>query len=115
MSVSMADADSPTMTFAPGLNAAMKFNFSAIANRFESLPPWALNDTLTFELAGTKPAIRDNGAGLEVVAGTLRFSSTAVPGATVVVNAGQCLLSSDEEPVAPAHELLSSFSAGACQ
>jgi len=25
------------------------------------------------------------------------------------------LLSSDEEPVAPAHELLSSFSAGACQ
>ena len=115
MSVSMADTDSPTMTFAPGLNAAMKFNFSAIANRFESLPPWALNDTLTFELAGTKPAIRDNGAGLEVVAGTLRFSSTAVPAATVVVNAGQCLLSSDEEPVAPAHELLSSFSAGACQ
>ncbi len=115
MSVSMADTDSPTMTFDPGLNAAMKFNFTSIASRFESLPKWALNDTMAFELTGTKPAIRVNDAGLEVVSGTLRFSSTAVPSATVVVNAGQCMLSSDVEPVAPAHDLLSSFSAGACQ
>jgi hypothetical protein len=115
MSVSMADSDSPTMTFDPGLSAAMKFNFSSIANRFESLPSWALNETIAFDLTGTKPAIRINDAGLEVVSGTLRFSSTAVPAATVVVNAGQCMISSDVEPVAPAHDLLSSFSAGACQ
>jgi len=117
MTASMTNTDTPIMTFDPGLSVAMKFDFSSIRNRFESMPAWLNNDTVAIELTGNKPTIRSRLESLEVVSGTLRYSSNAVPSENVTVNAGQCLLSEtpyDTDPP-PAHDILSRLSAGACE
>lgn len=113
LTVSMADTDQPLLTFAPGLDARLRFHFQPIESLLaEPLSDFMKNDNLRIQLSGNNPALRSVPAGMQVVSGTLSITSTAVPAANITVNAGQCLV--DDPTVVNTHDLLSGLAAGAC-
>lgn len=113
MTVSMADTSKPLFALDPGLEAVFGFNFESIKDRFSDLPSFLLNDVLTFKLANN-PSIRFADKGIEVVSGSMSFTSTAEPQANISVAAGMCLIE-NETPSATGHDFLKNLSAGSCQ
>jgi len=113
LTLSMADTKTPVLAFAPEFESVFGFQFDAIKDRFQDLPDFLLNDTLTFKL-GNNPSVRVLDNGLEVITGNMKLSSKAHPESNISVNAGMCLIE-DTTPSTTGNEFLSGLEAGACQ
>ncbi len=132
------DDEHSTLTFAPGLDARVLLDFAPLASQIPDLPDYLLGDTIRAFFTGEEPTIEPSHGQVKVVTGTLNVTSERVPGASLVVPAGSCLIDDEAddsapgaaapspgpsvpdpatvpEPAAPAHELLGRFSVGVCR
>lgn len=109
-----AGGDRPEVALAPGLDLTVELHLAAIADRYR-VPPYLLDETYRVQAEGM-PRLAlveraDGSEAVEVLAGTLRLSSST--GAAVVVAAGQCLV---DDPVTDGeHELLGGLAAAPCR
>lgn len=106
----------------PSFELRLALGFHYIADQFDGLASYLLDDTLRVWFGGDAPELQ-LGDALKVTAGTLHIESAANPEVNVTVDAGMCLVeaedgSSNEDGSASsddaAHPLLS-LEAAACQ
>jgi hypothetical protein len=114
------DGETPRMGYRPRFEQHLAFKLGLIASDFKKAPPAALSDesyTTALEPAGGQTPVvapwKGSGPdqeGMRVVAGRLTLSSSKGP--SVIVNAGECLVSSKAD--ASAHPVLGAFKATPC-
>ncbi|MGC4086989.1 MAG: hypothetical protein QM756_03625 [Polyangiaceae bacterium] len=108
--------DQTTLSFSPTFDLDLLLNFASLKNQIADIPTYALSDRLRVFFDGPSPSVRAEPDQLRVISGTLKLESQSTPDANLSVAPGMCLLESDADTTAePAHELLGSFSSGACQ
>jgi len=90
LSLRRAD-DALEVAVSPSLTLAAHLSLGAIAG---SDAGWAANETMTITLDGApSPTVRSHDDGLvEIVAGTMRYTSSARPDLNMTASAGQCVL-----------------------
>jgi hypothetical protein len=100
----------------PSLDLSLAFAFHYVADQFEDIADYLLDDTLRVWFSGDAPVLELGDAGLRVAAGTLKLTSSANSGANVSVEAGMCLIESSEadESVESQHPF-TGFEGGACE
>jgi hypothetical protein len=108
--------DGSRIRVSPALELSLAFAFHYVADQFEDIADYLLDDTLRVWFAGDAPALEVGDAGLRVAAGTLKLESSAEPDANVNVAAGMCLIESSAaaESVDSQHPF-AGFEAGACE
>ncbi len=108
------------ISITPSFDLRVALAFHYIADQFDGLADYLLDDTFRVWFAGDAPALRSVDGQLQVTAGSLHVESSANPSANVVVDAGMCLSeASDEETSSDSggteeHPLLS-LAATACE
>jgi len=107
--------DQSTLSITPTFDLNLLLNFASLQNQFDDIPAYALNDNLRVFFDGSNPSVRAEKGQLRVLSGTLNLTSQSVPSANVQVAPGMCLLKSDSDAPAPAHELLGQFTSAACK
>jgi hypothetical protein len=75
----------------PGFDLKLAFAFEHIADQFEGIADYLMNETLHFWFEGESPAIEVHDEQLQVTSGTLHLDSQADPSLAVTVAAGMCL------------------------
>lgn len=106
--------DGIAITFDPSFEAKLEFAFDYVANQFEDLPEFLLNDTLGLSFTGAAPTLELTEDKIAVTSGSLSLTSEAVSTANITVNANQCLgdaVQSESQD----HELLSALAIVSCQ
>jgi hypothetical protein len=100
----------------PSLELSMAFAFHYVADQFEDIADYLLDDTLRVWFAGEAPVLELGDAGLRVAAGTLKLESSAHPDANVSVAAGMCLIEASEAAEsAESQHPFAAFEGGACE
>lgn len=101
-----------TISISPSFDLRVALAFQHVADQFEDLADYLLDETFHVWFEGDAPALHVSDAGFQVSAGSLHVESSANPDANVVVEAGLCLggEAGDENE----HPLLS-LEAVACQ
>lgn len=95
LSVSASDADT-TIRITPSFDLRLALGFQYVADQFDGLADYLLDDTLRVWFEGDAPEL-SVGEALRVNAGTLHIESAASPEANVTVAAGMCLGGSEDE------------------
>lgn len=75
----------------PSFDLKLAFAFEHIADQFEGIADYLMNETLHFWFEGESPAIEVHDEQLQVTSGTLHLDSQADPSVAVTVAAGMCL------------------------
>jgi hypothetical protein len=83
--------DGAQIHISPTFDLQLAFAFEHIADQFEGIADYLLNDTLRVWFEGNSPAIDLGDEQFRVTAGTLHFESQADPSVNVSVEAGMCL------------------------
>ena len=105
--------DQTTLTFSPTFDLNVRLNFASLKSQIDSIPDYALDDTLRLFFSGANPSVRGEKDQLRVLSGTLNVTSQQTPNANLSVPAGSCLYNSDAEN--PSHELLGGLASGTCK
>jgi hypothetical protein len=112
----MGDGQGSRIRVSPSLDLSLAFAFHYVADQFEDIADYLLEDTLRVWFTGEAPALELGDAGLRVAAGTLKLTSSANPGANVSVGTGMCLVESSEaDESAESLHPFAGFEAGACE
>jgi hypothetical protein len=101
------------VTFTPSFDMQLKFAFQHVADQFDDLSGFILDDVIGIAFEGNSPTLEIHDERVQVTNGSLSLTSAAVPTASVVVTGGQCLLATEEE--SSSHDWLGEFSAGVCE
>jgi YD repeat-containing protein len=110
----------------PGFELDLGYSMGPVASKVVSLEPFALNDTVTFSLAGSSPSgtlltdvdgalalpERVNGSEVRIDAGSFAMTSVAYPTESVHVAQGQCL--NFDGSRSGQHDILRGYFAGNC-
>jgi hypothetical protein len=75
----------------PSFDLKLAFAFEHIADQFEGIADYLMNETLRFWFEGESPAIELHDEQLQVTSGTLHLDSQTDPSVAVTVAAGMCL------------------------
>jgi hypothetical protein len=105
------------ISITPSFDLRVTLAYHYIADQFEGLADYLLDDTLRVWFEGSAPALRLDQEQLQVSAGSLHVESSATPSANVVVAAGMCLggeVGSGDTSEGEEHPLLS-LEAVACE
>ena len=88
------------ITITPSFDLRVAMAFHYVADQFQDISSWVLDETLHAWFSGDAPALHVSDTGLQVAAGTLHIDSAADPTLNVTVAAGMCLGEApEEEPV----------------
>lgn len=108
--------DGVQVVFNPSLDYKLKFAFQHIADQFDELPSFLLDDTLQVQLTGDTPTVELTEGQFKLASGNLALTSLAVPAANLSLEAGMCLGEAETDgSEEPAHEILSSLAIVTCQ
>jgi hypothetical protein len=83
--------DGAQIRISPTFDLTLAFAFEHIADQFDGIADYLMNDALHFWFEGESPAIEVNDDRLRVTSGTLHLDSQAEPSVAVRVEAGMCL------------------------
>lgn len=101
----------------PSADAVMDLSLGALVAQGLEIPSFMVNERMELKLDGTSGSptvdVRDDGQ-LQVIAGRLTIASRAA-NKTLVVNAGQCLVGPEDEPVEEPQHPLDVLEAGVCR
>ena len=109
--------DGAKISVTPTFDLKMALAFHYVADQFDDLASYLLDDTLRVWFAGDAPAVEAADGQLRVVSGTLNLESSATPGENLSVTAGMCLveLEATAETTTVSEHPFSSFAASACE
>jgi hypothetical protein len=83
--------DGTELRISPTFDLKLAFAFEHIADQFEGMADYLMNDALHFWFEGDAPAIEVDDDQLRVTSGTLHLDSQADPSFDVRIEAGMCL------------------------
>jgi len=89
--------DGAQISISPSFDLQLAFAFHHIADQFEGIADYLLDDTLRVWFDGEAPAIAVSDEQLQVTSGTLHLSSQADPSINLDVEAGLCIVGEAEE------------------
>lgn len=113
------DGDGTKVSITPTLDLALSFAFHNIADQFDDIADYLLDNTLHVWLEGSAPVVEIRDEQVQVVSGSLNLTSSFDPAHDLSVLAGECLLdasdASDETDEPGAGAPFATLSAGTCE
>jgi hypothetical protein len=89
--------DGAQVSISPSFDLRVALAFHYIADQFEGIADYLLDDTLHAWFDGANPSLESKGGQLRVTSGTLHIESQAEPSASVSVAAGMCLVEASDD------------------
>ena len=108
--------DGAKISVTPTFDLKMALAFHHVADQFDDLASYLLDDTLRVWFDGDAPVVEATDGQLRVVSGTLNLESSATPSENLSVTAGMCLIDVEAttETTVGEHPF-ASFAASACE